>query len=114
MAVFNENPEEWQRLDWQLLKNSPITLYFSPSVLERDLGWFAEHGDRVVSLRVAGDASREDVLVELGKLLDFPDYYGRNLDAFNDCLSDLDVPEPVGAAPVMWNPKEWLSARRGV
>ncbi|MCG7936830.1 MAG: barstar family protein [Candidatus Thiodiazotropha taylori] len=23
------------------------------------------------------------------KLFDFPDYYGRNMDAWNDCMSDL-------------------------
>lgn len=31
-----------------------------------------------------------DALTTLGKVLDFPDYYGGNLDALNDCLSDPD------------------------
>lgn len=28
--------------------------------------------------------------------LDFPDYYGRNVNALSDCLSDLNVPDEGG------------------
>ena len=28
--------------------------------------------------------------------LEFPDYYGGNLDALNDCISDLEIPEESG------------------
>lgn len=34
-------------------------------------------------------ASKREVLVAFGKALRFPDYYGANLDALNDCLQDL-------------------------
>ncbi|HNA99314.1 MAG TPA: barstar family protein [Marmoricola sp.] len=30
-----------------------------------------------------------EALVEVGRVLDFPDHYGVNLDALADCLSDL-------------------------
>lgn len=33
--------------------------------------------------------SAADVHAYLAKHLDFPDYYGNNLDALNDCLGDL-------------------------
>jgi RNAse (barnase) inhibitor barstar len=171
VAVFKDDPEEWQRLDWQLLQNSPITLYFSPSVLDADAAWFVEQRYRALYFRAADHASSEELLAALGKVLGFPEYYGRNLDAFNDCLSEVDVPDvgglllvlrdfdvlaadsrpiaqalldicadnsrrflltgkrflvlvhsadpriafdPVGAAPVMWNPKEWLNSSRGL
>ncbi|WP_228547564.1 barstar family protein [Filobacillus milosensis] len=32
---------------------------------------------------------------ELAKTLEFPEYYGENLDAFNDCLSDM-IPKNKG------------------
>ncbi len=32
------------------------------------------------------------VVAELGERLGFPDYYGKNLDALNDCLGDLEQP----------------------
>lgn len=36
--------------------------------------------------------SKEAVLRGIGQALDFPDYYGANLDALWDCLADLDRP----------------------
>jgi RNAse (barnase) inhibitor barstar len=101
MASFKQDSEEWQRLDWRLLQNSPITLYFQRPVLEADTAWFVAHGYRVLSLRAEERQSPDELLVELGKLLAFPDYYGRNLDAFNDCLSDVDVPDDGGLVVVL-------------
>jgi hypothetical protein len=33
---------------------------------------------------------------ELASKLEFPDYYGKNLDALNDCLRDIAVPDSGG------------------
>ncbi|HET9211013.1 MAG TPA: barstar family protein [Thermoanaerobaculia bacterium] len=93
MAPFKEDPEEWQRIDWQLLQNSPITLYFRRAVLDEHAAWFADHGYRVLSLEAGRYGSPEKLLVALGRLFQFPEYYGRNLAAFQDCLSDVEVPE---------------------
>jgi RNAse (barnase) inhibitor barstar len=101
MASFTQDPEEWQRLDWRLLEGSAITLYFQNAVLEADAAWLAAHDYRVLTLRAGGCRSSADLLNELGTLLGFPEYYGRNLDAFNDCLSDLDVPQRGGLALVL-------------
>ena len=38
---------------------------------------------------VPAAASKREVLVAFGAALGFPDYYGQNLDALNDCLQDL-------------------------
>ena len=43
------------------------------------------------------DATRLDsVLIRLAQVLDFPDWYGRNLDALKDCLTDLSWCEAPG------------------
>lgn len=46
-----------------------------------------------------GETRELDVALEkLGRCLGFPDWYGNNLDALNDCLTDLswrDTPETV-------------------
>jgi hypothetical protein len=171
MATFKNEPAEWERLDWRLLQNSPVTLYFKREILETDTSWFRANGYRVLVFRAAEHSSPEALLTALGELLSFPDYFGRNLDAFNDCLGDAEVPDvgglllvldeyggfaasfrpeaqalldicahqsrrfllngrrflvlvqsddptlafdPVGASPVMWNPREWLNASRGL
>jgi RNAse (barnase) inhibitor barstar len=171
MATFTSDPAEWQRLDWQLLQNSPVALYFSNAILADDVSWFHQYGYRVLSIQVADFVSRDALLVALGELFAFPHYFGRSLDAFNDCLSDVEVPtdgglvlvlhdfnlyaksspdvahaildivadnsrrflltgrrfvtlvhssdpainfEPIGATPVLWNPKEWLNSKRGL
>jgi ribonuclease inhibitor len=36
--------------------------------------------------------SREEAHAYLAKRLSFPDYYGRNLDALHDCLTELQEP----------------------
>jgi RNAse (barnase) inhibitor barstar len=38
------------------------------------------------------DQDRRAVLTAIGRALAFPDYYGRNLDALWDCLTDLAEP----------------------
>lgn len=42
--------------------------------------------------------TRAEFLEAAGEALGFPDYYGRNLDAFHDCLSDLD-----GSTVLLWD-----------
>jgi RNAse (barnase) inhibitor barstar len=103
VAPFKNDPEEWQRLDWQLLQNSSVILYFSPSVLERDTAWFENHDYRVLSLDTGPCSSSEDLLVALAGLLSFPHYFGRNLNAFDDCLSDVEMPEEGGLVLVLRN-----------
>lgn len=35
-------------------------------------------------------SSKAEVLAAFGEALAFPDWFGHNLDAFNDCLRDID------------------------
>lgn len=58
-----------------------------PSDLVRRLrghGW--------VTGELAGATDRAEVLQGIGEALGFPGYYGRNLDALWDCLTDLTAP----------------------
>lgn len=38
---------------------------------------------------------------ETSAALQFPDYFGRNLDAFDECLRDLDLPESPGGTVIL-------------
>lgn len=51
---------------------------------------YTESGFTVVTVACRDDL--RDTLCAIGRALDFPSYYGRNLDAMIDCLRDLDQP----------------------
>jgi RNAse (barnase) inhibitor barstar len=93
MAVFKNRPEEWQRLDWQILQNGWTSLYWQQAVLEKDLNWFRKEKYRIVDFNCTNWTNPSLVHKDLKKQLEFPDYYGENLDALNDCLSDLEINE---------------------
>lgn len=61
-------------------------------------------GWRVV--RVVGGRTRDEVMDAFATALEFPDYFGRNLDALWDCLRDVEVP-----TAVVWSGWEPWAAR---
>jgi hypothetical protein len=98
VASFERRPEEWNRLDYRLLRDSPVTLYYRRSVLEEDLRWLESEKYEIYRLDADRWTTVEAFHDAASNVLRFPDYYGRNLDAFNDCLSDVEIPEAGGAA----------------
>ena len=100
MAVFEQRPEEWNRLDFRLLRDQPVTLYHEQAVLGDDLGWFEKQGYKSYRLDASSWSTADCFHDEVSRTLEFPAYYGRNLDAFNDCLSDLEVPTAGGVVLV--------------
>lgn len=63
---------------------------------------------RGASVGVAAPAEkRAAVLAEIGRALRFPGYYGRNLDALEECLTDLSwLPE--GEVVLVWDGDQLL------
>lgn len=47
---------------------------------------------KILVMRQTEFASAEDVLRHIGEELEFPSYYGCNLDALFDCLGDVNSP----------------------
>ncbi len=96
MAIFRNESEDFQRVDWTLLQDGAINLYLRPEFLAEDAEWLKSHNYRLDSFDCSAWGSEEDVHEALASGLEFPDYYGRNLDALNDCISDLEIPEESG------------------
>jgi hypothetical protein len=96
MAIFRNESEDFQRLDWTLLQNGAINLYLRTELLAEDAEWLKAHNYLVDSFYCSAWGSEEDMHEALASGLEFPDYYGRNLDALNDCISDLEIPEESG------------------
>ena len=99
MASFTK--DDLQGVDWALFQNGWVTLYWTPEVLESDCKALLDCGYRLHRLATDGWHSKADALRSLGEALAFPDYYGQNLDAFSDRLSDIEVPSDAGTAIVL-------------
>lgn len=63
-----------------------------PQWLEAWQQGFARDGVSARVARLEGGGRLHDVLGRLGRALDFPAYYGQNMDAAWDCLNDLTEP----------------------
>lgn len=87
MAAFDLDALTTHPLDFQLW-GAPV-LFWSRDVLRETTDWLTEHTYKVVTLSASrwGEASRmhDDIAAALG----FPSYYGRNLDALNECMWDV-------------------------
>jgi RNAse (barnase) inhibitor barstar len=101
MPAFIE-PQDYQRLDFTLLQNGSVTLYFRPEYLGEDVQWLKDHGYRIDSLDCSTWDSEAMMFESIAITLDFPEFFGRNLDALNDCLSDIEIPEQSGRVLVFY------------
>lgn len=100
MSVFSREPSEWQRLDWHLFQNGAIVLYFRAATLSEDIQWLCDHRYVVYEFRCDHWQSEELVHEDFKRVLRFPEYYGKNFDALDDCFCDISIPEDGGVALV--------------
>lgn len=91
MAFFKDTPDEGPRLDWQILRNGWASLYWQPEILEKDIAWLKKEGYKVVCFDCTNWNDVAAIHSDLRERLEFPGYYGENLDALNDCLAYIDI-----------------------
>jgi RNAse (barnase) inhibitor barstar len=75
--------------DYRLVQDTFVTMFRDGGLLESTTGWLAGRGYQVVAVDAGGWLGEPDLHRDLALALRFPDYYGRNLDALNDCLRDV-------------------------
>ena len=108
MAFFRH--EDMQNTDWMLLQNGPIVLYYRNEILAKDLSWLHKKEYVIDQLNCADWQVEKNLHQALADQLGFPDYYGHNLHALNDCLSDLSIPDQSGRV-VVFNQYDQFVAR---
>ncbi|WP_081471832.1 barstar family protein [Gemmata obscuriglobus] len=96
------HPDDVLRVDRQVLLNGPVALYGPAERLRRHVAALESYGYRCPAFDCGEWASEADMHREVAARLEFPGYYGRNLNALNDCLGDIDIPEAGGVALVLW------------
>lgn len=85
------------------LADLPAHIIAARSVLDVDelRRWADAAGNRFVLVDFSGCDDRRAVMKELGRAFAFPDWYGANLDALYDCLTDLAEPGAPGLVVVL-------------
>lgn len=68
-------------------------MFYSLPVLQDTTGWLNDHGYHVTTLDASAWRLPADMHRALAAALGFPDYYGNNLEALNDCLGDVAAGE---------------------
>lgn len=93
VSVFDPDDELSQDLAYRMLSNAAVTLFWRREVLDDTLQWLAVQGYQIVELDASTWSGEPDFHHAMSRALSFPDYYGRNLDALNDCMGDVVVHE---------------------
>lgn len=91
VAAFDRDSVLTHPLDYRLAAGGFVNLYWSTDVLQSAVAWLRGHGYRVIELDASAWHAERDMHSDLASALDFPDYYGHNLNALNDCLGDVAV-----------------------
>lgn len=110
MAGFIDSVDIWERLDYQLLQCGAVTLYHSEAFLHEDCDWLKKHNYKVRGMDASTWRTEENFHEDVKRVLSFPDYYGKNLNAFNDCLGDLEISREGGFVIVMLHFDKFFSA----
>jgi len=96
MAIFTDN--DFDRLDWNILRHSAVSLYMKQQLLEDALSWFKSEKYKIHKI----DCSEwKKFKFQMSKALNFLENFGcaewtGNLDALNDAFSSLNISNDAG------------------
>lgn len=84
MKDWNEMP-----LSLEMLDHGCITLFYKETIFQEYVDRLADEVEGIFRLDAASWKTEDDFHCSISQELQFPSYYGKNLNALNDCLSDL-------------------------
>lgn len=80
--------KESRHRDKEILGDGPICMYHDNEVLNEDFAWFSGNNFEVFNMNCQ-TWTKNNFHEKIKEALFFPDYYGENLNAFDDCLNDM-------------------------
>ena len=89
MASWDPDAELSPELDYRLVHNTFVTLFWDGAVLRQATSWLVAHNYDVVQADAGLWNTADEMFTAVAHALQFPSYFGQNLDALNDCLSDV-------------------------
>ncbi|MEV4160163.1 barstar family protein [Nonomuraea dietziae] len=89
MSAFDPDGDLSGDVAFRLVAASFVRLFWRRALLDQAIDWLLDHGYQVVRLDASAWTREEDLHTAIAQALEFPNYYGRNLDGLNDCLSDV-------------------------
>lgn len=78
-----------QHHSFRLFNNSDVILFYKEEILEKTIKELQNETFKIYQIDCSTWTSKHDFHSIVSSVLEFPSYYGKNLDAFNDCLSDI-------------------------
>jgi len=97
--------------DIEILKDGPICKYYKNSILDEDIDWFIDNRFDVYEMNTK-DWNRNNFHKRIKRTLKFPEYYGENINAFDDCLGDMKNPRYKGVVLVFRQYDEFIKNSR--
>jgi RNAse (barnase) inhibitor barstar len=91
MAVFRNEPEEWQRLDWAIMQHGYACLYHRPEFLLLDTAWFRKERYRVIEFDCNKWANDQAMHEDLKQRLRFKDTYKCDFSALKESQKEMDI-----------------------
>ena len=88
MSAFSLDDELNHHADFEIISRGGVSLFRNRSVMADALGELRELGYECVQLD-ATSWGEPQLHTDFAAALNFPDYYGHNLNALRDCLSDV-------------------------
>jgi hypothetical protein len=89
VAAFSTDDVIGNRLDFEIARDGFVRRLPSGVALRDAVSWFRREGYRVVEMEAEGWVDDRHMLAAFAAALSFPDHYGMNLNALNDCMSDV-------------------------
>jgi hypothetical protein len=89
VASWDADAEIRQAVDFRLVHNTFVTMFWRSSLLDETVAWLRSHGYEVVEFDASSWTTALDMFDDVADGLCFPEHFGRNLDALNDCMRDV-------------------------